>query len=65
MIKKLPDGTYDLSDLTKSTDALGWEHISLSGYFPGSDKNPRIIDDAIIFDRCCKHTKVLLCPNFN
>jgi hypothetical protein len=47
MIKKLPDGTYDLSDLTKSTEALGWEHISLPGYFPGSDKNPKANDNII------------------
>ena len=47
MIKKLPDGTYDLSDLTKSTEALGWEHISLPGYFPGSDKNPEANDNII------------------
>ena len=47
MIKKLPDGTYDLSDLTKSTEALGWEHISLPGYFPGSDKNPKATDNII------------------
>jgi len=45
MIKKLPDGTYDLSDLTKSTKDLGWEHISLPGYFPGSDKNPKATDN--------------------
>ncbi len=47
MIKKLPDGTYDLSDLTKSTEALGWEHISLPGYFEGSDKNPKANDNII------------------
>jgi hypothetical protein len=47
MIKKLPDGTYDLSDLTESTKALGWEHISLPGYFPGSDKNPEANDNII------------------
>nr|QNO54802.1 hypothetical protein FJCIDEAL_00010 [Methanosarcinales archaeon ANME-1 ERB7] len=47
MIKKLPDGTYDLSDLTKSTEVLGWEHISLPGYFPGSDKNPKANDNII------------------
>ncbi len=47
MIKKLPDGTYDLSDLTKSTEDLGWEHISLPGYFPGSDKNPKANDNII------------------
>ena len=45
MIKKLPDGTYDLSDLTKSTEALGWEHITKTGYFPGSDKNPKATDN--------------------
>jgi hypothetical protein len=45
MIKKLPDGTYDFSDLTESTKALGWEHISLPGYFPGSDKNPKATDN--------------------
>jgi len=45
MIKKLPDGTYDLSDLTRSTEALGWEHITLPGYFPGSDKNPKANDN--------------------
>ena len=47
MIKKLPDGTYDLSDLTKSTEALGWEHITKTGYFPGSDKNPKANDNII------------------
>jgi hypothetical protein len=47
MIKKLPDGTYDLSDLTKSTEALGWEHISPPGYFEGSDKNPEANDNII------------------
>ena len=47
MIKKLPDGTYDLSDLTESTEALGWEHITKTGYFPGSDKNPKAIDNII------------------
>ena len=47
MIKKLPDGTYDLSDLTKSTEDLGWEHISLPGYFPESDKNPKANDNII------------------
>jgi len=45
MIKKLPDGTYDLSDLTESTEALGWEHITKTGYFPGSDKNPKATDN--------------------
>jgi len=47
MIKKLPDGTYDLSDLTKSTEALGWEHITKTGYFPGSDENPEANDNNI------------------
>jgi hypothetical protein len=47
MIKKLPDGTYDLSDLTKSTEAAGWEHISIPGYFPGSDKNPKANDNVM------------------
>jgi len=47
MIKKLPDGTYDLSDLTKSTEALGWEHPDYPGYFPGSDKNPKANDNII------------------
>jgi len=47
MIKKLPDGTYDLSDLTKSTEALGWEHITIPGFFPGSDKNPKATDNII------------------
>ncbi len=47
MIKKLPDGTYDLSDLTKSTEAVGWEHITKTGYFPGSDKNPKANDNII------------------
>jgi hypothetical protein len=47
MIKKLPDGTYDLSELTKSTEALGWEHITILGFFPGSDKNPKAHDNII------------------
>ncbi len=47
MIKKLPDGTYDLSDLTKSTEALGWEHPKYPGYFPKSDKNPKAHDNII------------------
>ena len=47
MIKKLPDGTYDLSDLTNSTKAVGWEHITKTGYFPGSDKNPKATDNII------------------
>jgi hypothetical protein len=45
MIKKLPDGTYDLSDLTKSIEATGWEHITIPGFFPGSDKNPKATDN--------------------
>ena len=45
VIEKLPDGTYDLSDLTKSTEAAGWEHPEYPGYFPGSDKNTKANDN--------------------
>ena len=62
MIKKLPDGTYDLSDLTKSTEALGWEHITKTGYFPGSDKNPKANDNIIGNNRGKPELRMELTP---